>query len=229
PAPLVLPPARGRVVKVLITGAAGFIGTALCRSLEQAGHDIVAVSRGPMRPAAGRIEWMPFDLAQPGARLPAVGGIDAIVYLAQSRDYRRFPERALDIFQVNVAALLMTLDWAREHGVRRLVYASTANVYQASRKPLSEGGRLHPESFYGQTKLMGEQLVQAYAGHMYCVVLRLFSVYGPGQTGMLVPDLIERVRTRTPIHVQGTLGLQLTPAFVTDVAACIEGALHVTG
>jgi UDP-glucose 4-epimerase len=218
-------------MRVLVTGAAGFVGTALRRRLADAGHDIVAVARGPMPVATARTEWISVDLGQPGARLPGITGVDAVVYLAQSRDYRRFPERALDIFQVNAAALLMALDWSREHGVKRFVYTSSANVYRASRRALTEDAPLMPESFYGQTKLFGEALVRAYPGHTHlnCVVLRLFSVYGPGQTGMLVPDLIERTRTRMAIDVQGGSGLKLTPVFVSDVADCVERALHLTG
>jgi nucleoside-diphosphate-sugar epimerase len=215
-------------VKVLITGAAGFIGTALRLSLERDGHDIVAISRGAARVVGGpRTEWISIDLGQPAVRLPDIDGVDAVVYLAQSRDYRNFPGKAVDIFQINASALLMTLDWSCAHGVRSFVYASSANVYAPSHQALTESSPLRPASFYGHTKLIGEQLAAAYAGSLCSVVLRLFSVYGPEQAGMLVPDLIDRVRTGTPIDVQGTSGLTLTPVFVADVVACIDGALRL--
>jgi len=215
-------------VRILITGAAGFIGTALRQSLERDGHDIIAVSRGPARVVGGpRTEWISIDLGRPDARLPDIDGVDAVVYLAQSRDYRHFPGKAIDIFQINATAMLMTLDWSRAHGVRLFVYASSANVYAPSLEALPESAPLHPASFYGHTKLIGEHLAAAYAGSLRSVVLRLFSVYGPEQAGMLVPDLIERVRMRTPIDVQGASGLKLTPVFVTDVVACIDGVLRL--
>lgn len=217
-------------MKILLTGATGFIGAFLSKELLTHQHQVVALTR---RAKANEIKdealgWIYADLSQPNLVLPDVGKIEAVIHLAQSRKYRAFPEEAHDIFNVNVNSVFKLLNYARQAGVKVFIYASSANVYPPGRKPILENNQTAPTSFYGQTKRMAELLVESYSGFFQCVVLRLFTVYGPGQVKMLIPDLINRVRKREAIQVQGRLGLRLSPIYVTDVCRVIRLALEET-
>jgi nucleoside-diphosphate-sugar epimerase len=151
--------------------------------------------------------------------------VDAVVYLAQSRAYRQFPENARDIFDVNVRSVLGLLEYARGSGVRLFLFGSTANVYQCSQHPITEDHPIEPLSFYARSKRMAELLVESYGDFYQCLVLRFFTIYGPTQKGMLIPSLITKIREGEPILVQGNAGLALSPLYVSDASAVIQAAL----
>jgi len=214
-------------MRILLTGATGFIGSRLRRALAATGHEVVGVTRSapPTDPPDVQCQWIRMDLEQPPAR-PPVTGLDAVIYLAQSRAYREFPAKAREIFAVNATALFGMLDWARTERIRAFVYASSANVYPPSAAPLPESTPLGPESFYGRSKQMGELLVASYADYFHCTTFRFFTVYGAGQSGTLIPSLVDRVRNGQAIQVQGRSGLPLSPVYVEDVTRFLIAALE---
>lgn len=214
-------------MKVLLAGATGFIGSRLRQELIRAGHEVVAVTRSvpPVESRNSGCRWIRLDLEQSAAP-PRALGVAAIVYLAQSRHYRDFPERAQEIFAVNATALLAWLNWARAEGVRDFVYTSSANVYQPSLLPLRESAPLEPDSFYARSKLIGEQLVESFSPFITCTTLRLFTVYGEGQSNMLISTLINRIRAGEAVRLQGSGGLRLSPMHVSDAALFLMRALE---
>src|SRR5262245_66645035 len=113
-------------MRVVVTGAAGFIGSALLRRL--AGHEVIAVIR-PGCTVAGA-ECIPLDLSQPldVALLPS--RIDVVIHLAQSSRARIFPQGAADAFAVHVASTAALLDWATRAGASRFCLVSTGSVYE---------------------------------------------------------------------------------------------------
>jgi nucleoside-diphosphate-sugar epimerase len=227
-------------IRTLITGAGGFVGQRLVRGLVGRGCDVVAlVHRPPEGTTAERLDHPSvqieiMDLEKPMFdRLPK--GVEAVVALAQSQHFRNFPERAQEIFAVNVAAHVGLLEWARTSGVRRFVHASSGGIYGPSaRLHVSEDELLavdSPLGFYLGTKLCAEVLLQNYR-HFFetAVILRPFFVYGPGQReDMLVPRLIRAVRERRPVELQGTDGLRLNPIYVDDAVRGFAKALELRG
>lgn len=205
---------------IVVTGADGFIGTRLAAALRARGdRPVVAVTLD-----AG------FDLARPGwtERLPCAQA-DTVIHLAQSLRYRDFPDGARDLFAVNVAAAAELLEWARVRGARRFLLASTGNVYAPSEGALDEDAPCRPDSFYAATKYSAERLAIPYARFFHVVRLRLFSVYGPGQRGMLIPAMMERIEREQEITLGGGIGLRLTPLYVDDAVALIDGLLAPDG
>lgn len=209
---------------VVITGAGGFLGRRLVPRL--AGTvEVVAVARESV-PGLSRVTPIAADLG-PGWTVALPSHADGVVWLAQSRRYREFPDGAHDMFRVNEAALFDLLDWARRSGVQRLVYASTGSVYAASSAPLAETAPTLPSSFYAASKLNGEHLVSQYAGEFEVVIARIFGLYGSGQTGMAMAAIVEAVAQCRPVELTDGVGMTLTPLHVDDAAAIMEQLLRV--
>ena len=89
-------------------------------------------------------------------------------------------------------------------GEARFVLASTGTVYEPYGGRLAEDAPVAPVSFYSATKLAAEALLQGWRSRLGCCALRLFFPYGPGQTGRLVPQLVERIRAKTAVTLDGS-------------------------
>ena len=181
--------------RVLVTGGAGFIGSALCDRLLAANHDVVILDTfmsgkwenlDEARRSAGATELtvLEGDARQIEDHASAIGKVDVIVHLAaliSGFDSLRLPD---EYFDVNVCGLLRVIEFARAHEVPRIVFASSSTVYGNNPYPvLSEDAPPSPLTVYATTKLAGEHLLSLYGklhGFSHCS-LRLFNVYGPRQ------------------------------------------------
>lgn len=217
-------------MRILLTGATGFVGRALRPRLAATGHEVVAVTRGNAC-VPGAAIW---DLAAGGpapASLPA--RIDAVVHAAQSRNHRAFPGDATELFAVNAVATAALLDYAVRAGASRFCLLSTGTVYEPFDRGLAEDAPLAPTSMLGASKLAGEVVARPYASLFPLAVLRIFTPYGPGQVGRLIPNLVERVRSGQAVQVSADgEGMRLAPIYVDDlcsvVAAAVEDAWNTT-
>ncbi|MGI8931711.1 MAG: NAD-dependent epimerase/dehydratase family protein [Sphingomicrobium sp.] len=216
--------------RILIAGASGLLGRHLVPLLVDEVELHVAGRAGE---AAVGIEFHAIDLAGDFATDGLPERIDAIVYLAQSDHFRDFPERAGDMFAVNVAAPMRLLDYARRAGARRFVYASSGGVYGSGDTAVREDTSLPVRGdlgFYLTSKLCAELLAQNFTGLFDVALLRLFFAYGEGQKRrMLIPRLIDNVRTGTPVTLQGEDGIRINPIHAADAAHAVFAALDLEG
>ena len=215
-------------MKILLTGATGFIGRHLIQELARS-HRIYAVTRGTAAPSENsNVEWIEHDLARavPASFPPQV---DAVVHLAQSAAYRQFPQGAQDVFAVNVQSTFALLEYARQASARSFVLASTGGVYDYSATPIDEHGAVALSAHYFRSKYAAEILMQSYSEVMSTIALRFFFVYGPGQRGMLVPRLVERIRAGKQVSIEGDPGIAINPIHVEDAIRVVEPALRREG
>jgi UDP-glucose 4-epimerase len=173
-------------MRVAVVGSGGFIGGCLTQALLRHGHEVCAVS--------SRSDG--FDAETGIMREPPApaGPLDALIYLAQSPHYRDVPRHAGHLWAVNVVSAIRATDWARRHGARRVIHASTGNVYQPSFAPYREGDPVQNEAWYPLSKRHAEEALQLFDG-LSVTSARLFGVYGPGQRLKLVPNLVGRIQS----------------------------------
>ena len=210
-----------------LTGCSGYVGSRLlsrAKSLDVNIHGLFRNSsqvEGISSVIKGDLSCSPF---------PTVikNGTSAVIHLAQSNFYREFPAHAADITSVNVNATALLLDQAVRSNAEAFIFASTANVYGSRPGFVAEEDSTSPDSFYAATKLAAEHLIQQYSRFIKIYILRIYTVYGPNQSGKLFDNIYKRIIADMPISLVGS-GLQLTPIFIEDlvdiILECSSGVL----
>ena len=205
-------------MKILITGANGFIGKTLVKNLSVS-HEVFAMARSFNKHInSENIVQISHDMTQPLDANGLPSNIDAVIHLAQSSQYRKFPTGMRDMISVNVLGLTDILDYAKSADCEYFLNFSSGSVYDPSQTDQSEKAKIAPQSAYPLTKQISENIVDLYSEFFTTLNLRLFFPYGPGQEGMLVPNLINSVKNKNAINLQGTKGgLEICPIYVDDV------------
>jgi nucleoside-diphosphate-sugar epimerase len=228
-------------VKVVVTGAAGFIGSHLTESLLADGHQVTGVdaftdyyarsvkernlekSRGhrAFRLVEGRLQDL--DLR------PVLEDVGQVFHLAAQAGVRASWGREFAHYtEHNVLATQRLLEAARAAGGPRVVYASSSSVYgDAPALPLREDARCEPVSPYGVSKLAAEHLGVLYHRNfgLPVVSLRYFTVYGPRQRpDMAFHRFLRAARDGEPIHVFGDGRQTRDFTFVSDIVAATRAA-----
>jgi len=221
-------------MKVLVTGATGFIGKYLVRRLSSQ-HEIFILARNTTQafsePTSSIITM---DLAGPIDSKALPERVDTIIHLAQATV--PLPQSANEMFAVNTHSTQQLLDYARKSGVRRFVLASTGDVYGREGRA-REIDPASPLSFYGVTKRAAEMFVGSYSDYFETCILRLFHPYGPGQSNRLIPKIADRLRLREPVLLHDSDRPHLTPIYIDDLILAIErvvessyiGILNIAG
>jgi UDP-glucose 4-epimerase len=210
-------------MRILLTGAAGFIGRHALARLDGE-HEVCPLVREAPDASRG---WIEQDLTQPLNRSLLPKRIDAVIHLAQSHRYREFPEGAEDVYAVNVDSTFRLLEYARGAGARTFLLASTGGIYGYSYEALLETAPANPLNFYLTSKHVAESLLVNYQTLFQTVVFRFFFVYGRGQGPMLVPTLVEKVRKGDQISIAGRPGQRINPIHVGDAVEAFLPALEL--
>jgi UDP-glucose 4-epimerase len=210
-------------MKLLVTGANGFIGRHLVSKLSLT-HDIFALVRNRQQDVPAGVSVIEMDLGRaldPG-RLPPK--IDVIIHLAQAN--APFPEDANELLAVNTGSTQQLLDYGRRSGVRRFILASTGDVYGRHVGASSETDPVDAASFYAVTKRAAEMLTQTYSGYLETCILRLFHPYGSDQAERLIPRLAHSIQEQKPIRLKKDDRPHLSPIHIDDVVMAFEQAVN---
>jgi UDP-glucose 4-epimerase len=213
-------------MRVVVTGGAGFIGSHVAAYLAERGFRVVAVDNLERASAVKRLEEAGVPLVVGDVRRVDLPPADVVVHAAAYINVEESWERPYDYMWNNAAATARVAKQCAETGAR-LVYISSAAVYgEPQRLPIDENHPTKPLSPYGLSKLAGEQVAQMLAPG--AAVLRLFNVYGPGQTGPyagVVSKFIERAKRGLPPVIYGDGTQTRDFIHVADVARLVEVVL----
>jgi nucleoside-diphosphate-sugar epimerase len=219
------------MIKALVTGGAGFIGSHLVRALLERGAHVCVLdnfSTGKRENLAGlrdRLEVIEGDLCDAAKVRKAMDDIEVIFHEAAFISVPQSLEEPQTCFDVNIGGTGILLEAARAAKVRRVVIASSAAVYgDSDLLPLTEETSLCPLSPYAASKVTNEIYAGLYTRVLGLEVtaLRYFNVYGPRQApdsqyAAAVPIFIRRLLSNQPVTVFGDGGQTRDLIFVEDV------------
>jgi UDP-glucose 4-epimerase len=234
---------------ILVTGGAGYIGAHTCLALLNAGEDVVVADNlynadgaalDAVRAVAGRgVRLCATDIcdADGVGRLFSENGIDGVIHLAAYKSASESVARPLRYYQNNLVGAITLLSAMREHGVRAVVFGSSAAVYgEAESEFIDEEAPTRPVSAYGESKLMSERIMGSEArsdAGFSAVALRYFNVIGADESGRLGDSpLMETGSLLSRVVAVATGKTAALPVYGTDCAThdgtCARDYVHVT-
>ncbi|PSU27957.1 NAD-dependent epimerase/dehydratase family protein [Photobacterium lutimaris] len=231
-------------MKTLVTGAAGFIGSHVCRRLCNEGYDVVGIDNlndyydvrmkkarlALIQSERFRFHRMNVESTEELARLFEEEGFDYVIHLAAQAGVRYSVEAPMVYGESNLMGFLSVLEACRRYSIKHLVYASSSSVYGLNDKiPFSTSDNVdHPVSLYAATKKSNELMAHSYS-QMYGLPttgLRFFSVYGPwSRPDMAFYKFAEAMIEKRPIDVFNNGELYRDFTYIDDI---VEAVVQVT-
>jgi UDP-glucuronate 4-epimerase len=238
---------------VVVTGAAGFIGSHTCERLVAAGHRVTGLDAfdGYLYPAevkrgnaaelarlpGDRFRLIEGDIRDPAAVAGAIdGGVDVVCHLAALAGVRPSLDEPLRYLRTNIEGTGVILERMRALGLRRLVFASSSSVYGVKPDAGAEVAAfreddpcLHPASPYAATKRMNELQLATYRDlfGLGVFALRYFTVYGPRQRpDMAIAKFVDAIARGAPIALFGDGASRRDYTYIDDIVAGTLAAIE---
>ncbi|MFN3724716.1 MAG: NAD-dependent epimerase/dehydratase family protein [Allosphingosinicella sp.] len=232
-------------MKVLVTGAAGFIGFSLARRLLERGDEVVGIDnlndyydpklkrdRVALLTGYSGFRFLEIDFADWNALTQALRGVDfdRIVHLGAQAGVRYSIENPHVYVHSNLAGHLNMVEVARQRRLSHFVYASSSSVYGGNTNlPFRVEDRVdHPLSLYAATKKADELISETYA-NLYRIPqtgLRFFTVYGPwGRPDMAMWIFTKAILERRPIEVFGEGNMRRDFTYIDDIVSGVVAVL----
>jgi UDP-glucuronate 4-epimerase len=230
-------------MKILVTGAAGFIGFHLTKFLLARGDEVVGIDNlndyydvslklGRLQQIEGNknftFEKMSVDKDSAINTLFKMHQFDVVVHLAAQAGVRYSIENPKVYIESNIVGFINILEACRMQDIGNLVYASSSSVYGANTQyPFSESMSIdHPVSLYAATKKSNELMAHSYA-HLYgipCTGLRFFTVYGPwGRPDMALFKFTKQIIEGSPIEIYNNGEMERDFTYISDI---VQGVIQ---
>ena len=230
-------------MKVLLTGADGFIGSHLAEQLVREGHHVRALviynsldSWGWLDTApkeiTSQMEIVSGDIRDPALMMSLVDGVDAVLHLAALIAIP-YSYVAPDLYvQTNVQGTLNLLNAARAHNISRFIHTSTSEVYGTARYvPMDEAHPLQGQSPYSASKIGADQMVNSFytSFELPALTIRPFNTYGPRQSARaVIPAIISQIAAGKKEIQLGALTPTRDFTYVADTVSGFIAALNST-
>lgn len=222
-------------MNVLVTGGAGYIGSHVVKLLTQDGHRVISVddlSTGMAERLECESIQMSLEAAESAQRLASLlteKQIDVVIHFAARKQVGESVQQPEHYFQSNLGGLANLLSAMRQADVKKLVFSSSAAVYGMPEvETVSEDSPTEPINPYGQTKLIGEWMIEnARVWGLSAISLRYFNVAGAGwreladkQALNLIPIILQKIDSGESVEVFGD-------DYETSDGSCIRDYIHV--
>jgi UDP-glucose 4-epimerase len=223
-------------MRVLVTGAAGFVGYAVAALLIEQGHEVTGLTRSKTSALPKSVARLEGDLCTPETLPREIAEVDAVCHLAGLTKVRESQTDPVNYWRTNVGGTVAILDRLASARAGRLVLASTCTVYgEQAEQPISETAAVSPRSPYATSKLAADQAAAdlTATGAIGAISLRAFNVAGAlpehpdRDTTRLIPQLLAVQKGQVPELVVNGDGTAVRDfVHVTDMATAFVLALH---
>ncbi len=227
-------------MKFLVTGGAGFLGSALANHLWEAGHevrvldDLSSGDREHLRPG---IHFTRGDVNDVPRLWSLLQGVDCVYHLAARVSVAESILYPRDYNRANVGGTVSLMEAMRDAGIRRVVLTSSGAVYgEQTGQPVPETALPHPDSPYAVSKLAAEQYVHTIGAlwGIETVALRIFNAYGPGQSlpvshAPVVPRFLRQAVSGGSVVLFGGGEQTRDFIYIADVVAALTRAAEAEG
>ncbi|MBC8488272.1 MAG: NAD(P)-dependent oxidoreductase [Bacteroidetes bacterium] len=214
-------------MKILVTGASGFIGRHLVERLLKNNVSVIALDKSNtdvLENFSGDLKIVKIDITQPFEPSDIEEDIDIVIHLAGIVGEEKCSNDIENAINVNVNGLINVINSLNDTKIKKFIFISTANVYDLSNKmPVNENSAVLGDGIYNSTKLAGEFLVSGYCNKMKIPfnILRVSQLYGPYQPfGTVISDIIEKLLKSNLLKIKDP-SVVLDFVYISDVIDAI--------
>lgn len=220
---------------VLITGGNGFIGTRLVDRLNDLDLKIsILDNKKSLDPVQSNIDFITCDLTNRDdlqEKLSKIGPVDCLIHLAAKIEVLADHTKSRELFEVNVMGLINLFSFIEPP--KKIIYASSVSVYGVpSSKIVNELHKTTPTSYYGISKLTGENYLNVFAANnkVNLIILRFTQLFGRGiHPNSIVEGFIENARNNVPLKITGEPDLERDYLHVDDAVQAILDSIAYEG
>ena len=222
-------------MKVLVTGGAGFLGSALANRLVESGHHVRVLddlSAGDQKRLDPRVVFTRGDTRDIPKLWGLLKGVDCVYHLAARVSVPESVLYPVEYNEVNVGGTVSLMTAVRDARVKRVVLTSSGAAYgEQEEQPVRETARLRPSSPYAVSKMAAEGYVQALGAlwGIETVILRIFNTYGPGQTlppthAPVLPMFLKQILGGGSLVIYGNGQQSRDFLFISDAVSAMVAA-----
>ena len=192
-------------MRIFVTGGAGFIGTHLCKKLSSIHkvtvYDNFSNSNKENFPILKNLTLIVGDILDNSKLIDSMKNHDIVIHLAAKTDVIDSINNPENTFQTKVQGTQNIIDSCKSNNISKIIVTSSASVYQSSDKSIDETNTTKPSSPYGQSKLSMEKITTE--SKINYSILRLFNVYGTGQSSGVIANFKKNILENIPIIIFG--------------------------